>query len=172
VDRGTGKAARIGRPCAGKTGTSDGHRDVWFAGFTPELSCVVWLGYDDNSPLGGLYPATGSSHAAPLWQQFMKIVHEGLPVQKFHDKGEDRYGSRAPQQFGKRSHRPHRIGIQEMQKDYRPRDNEVPWRDVWDWERANMVWEEREKMEEWTARHSKRAEEIRTMKSLWQKMLA
>jgi len=41
VDRGTGKAARIGRPCAGKTGTSDGHRDVWFAGFTPELSCVV-----------------------------------------------------------------------------------------------------------------------------------
>lgn len=41
VDRGTGRAARIGRPCAGKTGTSDGHRDAWFAGFTPMLSCVV-----------------------------------------------------------------------------------------------------------------------------------
>lgn len=48
VDRGTGRAARIGRPCAGKTGTSDGHRDVWFAGFTPMLSCVVrilWPSY-------------------------------------------------------------------------------------------------------------------------------
>lgn len=41
VDRGTGRGARLGRPCAGKTGTSDGHRDAWFAGFTPMLSCVV-----------------------------------------------------------------------------------------------------------------------------------
>lgn len=41
VDRGTGRGARMGRPCAGKTGTSDGHRDAWFAGFTPMLSCVV-----------------------------------------------------------------------------------------------------------------------------------
>lgn len=41
VDRGTGKGAKLDRPCAGKTGTSDGHRDCWFAGFTPQLSCVV-----------------------------------------------------------------------------------------------------------------------------------
>jgi membrane carboxypeptidase/penicillin-binding protein len=45
VDRGTGRGARIGRPCAGKTGTSDGHRDAWFAGFTPMLSCVVRVDY-------------------------------------------------------------------------------------------------------------------------------
>lgn len=45
VDRGTGRGARMGRPCAGKTGTSDGHRDAWFAGFTPMLSCVVRMHY-------------------------------------------------------------------------------------------------------------------------------
>ncbi|CAI5530696.1 unnamed protein product [Closterium sp. Naga37s-1] len=67
VERGTGKGARMDRPCAGKTGTSDGHRDCWFAGFTPQLACVVWLGYDDNKPVSCLHPGTGSppAHSCP-----------------------------------------------------------------------------------------------------------
>ena len=83
IERGTGKAAAIGRPAAGKTGTSDGHRDAWFAGYTPDLASVVWLGYDDNSPVGGAFPGTGASHAAPLWRDFMKEVHANLPVRQF-----------------------------------------------------------------------------------------
>eukprot|EP00850_Spirogloea_muscicola_P000827 SM000003S11072 [mRNA] locus=s3:693500:701554:+ [translate_table: standard] len=106
VERGTGKAAQLARPCAGKTGTSDGHRDVWFAGFTPQISTVVWLGYDDNAPVGGLHPATGAAHAAPMWKRFMSAAHEGLPVEKFHDIGRDKYGGRAPREFLKRSRRP------------------------------------------------------------------
>ena len=83
IDHGTGRAAAFGRPAAGKTGTSDGHRDAWFAGFTPDLASVVWLGYDDNSPVGGAFPGTGSSHAAPVWQLFMAAVHANLPVKQF-----------------------------------------------------------------------------------------
>ncbi|KAG0624468.1 hypothetical protein M758_3G250300 [Ceratodon purpureus] len=172
VDRGTGRGARIGRPCAGKTGTSDGHRDAWFAGFTPMLSCVVWLGYDDNTPLGGIWPATGSSHAAPLWRDFMMRVHEGLPVEKFHDIGRDMHGGGAPRQIGKKSRRAHIVGIPEIRKQYRQRDKKVLWRDVWDWEKASSAWEERERMEEWTAERAKRAEGIKTMKTEWQKTLA
>lgn len=172
VDRGTGRAARIGRPCAGKTGTSDGHRDAWFAGFTPMLSCVVWLGYDDNTPLGGIWPATGSSHAAPLWRDFMKRVHEGVPFEKFHDVGRDEFGGRAPRRIRKKSRRPRIVGLPEIRKHYRRHDKKVLWRDVWDWEKASSAWEERERMQEWTADRAKRAEEIKTMKEQLQKALA
>lgn len=172
VDRGTGRAARIGRPCAGKTGTSDGHRDAWFAGFTPMLSCVVWLGYDDNTPLGGIWPATGSSRAAPLWRDFMKRVHEGVPFEKFHDVGRDEFGGRAPRRIRKKSRRPRIVGLPEIRKHYRRHDKKVLWRDVWDWEKASSAWEERERMQEWTADRAKRAEEIKTMKEQLQKALA
>ncbi|KAH9318050.1 hypothetical protein KI387_019819, partial [Taxus chinensis] len=110
VERGTGRAARIGRPCAGKTGTSDGHRDVWFAGFTPELTCVVWFGYDDNATVGGLHPATGASHAAPVWKRLMKLIHKGLSVNKFHDMGSDKYGMRSLY-FKRKSRRACRVGL-------------------------------------------------------------
>ena len=68
VDHGTARAARgavPGTAIAGKTGTS---RDGWFIGYTPNLVCVVWIGFDDNSQLG----MTGASAALPVWTEFMK----------------------------------------------------------------------------------------------------
>ncbi|EEH60158.1 glycosyltransferase family 51 protein, partial [Micromonas pusilla CCMP1545] len=73
VTRGTGRSAAVGWPAekvAGKTGTSDDYRDAWFAGYTPQLACVVWCGRDDNSSL----PGTGSECAAPLWAKFMRAA--------------------------------------------------------------------------------------------------
>jgi penicillin-binding protein 1B len=68
VDHGTGRAARgavKGTAIAGKTGTS---RDGWFVGYTPNLVCVVWIGFDDNSQLG----LTGAAAALPAWTDFVK----------------------------------------------------------------------------------------------------
>ena len=70
INHGTATAARIGRPAAGKTGTTSDARDVWFVGFTPDLATSVWMGNDDNSRLG--YGATGGEVCAPLWAQFMR----------------------------------------------------------------------------------------------------
>jgi penicillin-binding protein 1B len=70
--RGTGAGARsmgFRAPAAGKTGTS---RDGWFAGFTTELLCVVWVGFDDNRELG----LEGSTSALPIWTEFMKRAHK------------------------------------------------------------------------------------------------
>ena len=64
VEWGTGKAAKIGRPAAGKTGTSQEFRDAWFVGFTRELVAGVWFGNDDGEPMtnvtGGGLPASCS----------------------------------------------------------------------------------------------------------------
>jgi len=68
VSWGTGKNARIGRPAAGKTGTTQDHRDAWFAGYTPEMTTVVWMGNDDGTPMKGV---TGGSYPARLWRRFM-----------------------------------------------------------------------------------------------------
>eukprot|EP00873_Tetraselmis_striata_P041176 jgi/Tetstr1/461440/TSEL_006549.t1 len=73
IATGTGRVAGQGWAsgrAAGKTGTSDGCRDAWFAGFTPKLTACVWVGTDDNAPLAG----TGSSIAAPVWASFMKAA--------------------------------------------------------------------------------------------------
>ncbi len=70
--RGTGAGARshgFTVPAAGKTGTS---RDGWFAGFTSNLLCVVWVGYDDNRDLG----LEGARSALPIWTEFMKRAHQ------------------------------------------------------------------------------------------------
>jgi membrane peptidoglycan carboxypeptidase len=78
VTYGTGAAANFGRPAGGKTGTTSENRDTWFAGYTPDLAAVIWLGNDDNSRLSA--SATGGGLAAPLWRQFMSTAHAGLPV--------------------------------------------------------------------------------------------
>ncbi|MBC7545224.1 MAG: PBP1A family penicillin-binding protein, partial [Candidatus Sericytochromatia bacterium] len=80
--RGTGAGAYFGRPAAGKTGTSSDHRDAWFAGFTPQLTAVVWAGNDDNSQMIGI---TGGDVCAPIWKTFMEKIHKGLPEKKFPD---------------------------------------------------------------------------------------
>ncbi|GLJ48742.1 hypothetical protein SUGI_1027890 [Cryptomeria japonica] len=159
VEQGTGRAARLGRPCAGKTGTSDGHRDVWFAGFTPELACVLWFGYDDNATVGGLHPGTGASHAAPVWKRLMKHIHKGLSVKKFHDRGNDKYGMRSSY-FIRKSRRACRIGIKDVRNSTKENHEKVALREVWDWENASSVWSEKEKMKEWTEDRLKQAKKI------------
>ncbi len=82
LSRGTGKAARAAgfdRDAAGKTGTSNDARDAWFVGFTPNLAAGVWVGFDDNSPLG----LTGGGAAAPIWGEFMKCSAAYLPSSTF-----------------------------------------------------------------------------------------
>ncbi len=69
VERGTGKAAAIGRPVAGKTGTSDDYKDAWFIGFTPEVVTGVWVGNDNNTPMPGM---TGGALPASIWRAYMK----------------------------------------------------------------------------------------------------
>ncbi|HEY9652251.1 MAG TPA: transglycosylase domain-containing protein [Coleofasciculaceae cyanobacterium] len=78
---GTGKAAQIGRPAAGKTGTTSSERDVWFVGYVPQLSTAVWIGNDNNRPMGG--GATGGVYAAPIWRNFMNKALKDQPVQYF-----------------------------------------------------------------------------------------
>jgi len=75
IDRGTGwKARELGRPVAGKTGTTNDYRDAWFIGYTPTLVSGVWVGYDDQRSLGP--KATGSRAALPIWLEFMKYAHQ------------------------------------------------------------------------------------------------
>jgi membrane carboxypeptidase/penicillin-binding protein len=82
LSRGTGAPVRrmgFTRPAAGKTGTTDEYRDAWFVGYTPNLLCVVWTGYDDNSPI----KMTGAQAALPIWVRFMKKATENLPADDF-----------------------------------------------------------------------------------------
>ncbi|MHC5670961.1 transglycosylase domain-containing protein [Nostoc sp.] len=79
VEAGTGGAAQLdNRPVAGKTGTSDEARDLWFIGYIPQMVTGVWLGNDDNHPTDG-----SSGSAAYTWHEFMEKAAEGMPVEKF-----------------------------------------------------------------------------------------
>ncbi|MEB3226328.1 MAG: PBP1A family penicillin-binding protein [Synechococcus sp.] len=80
VSNGTGSQANIGRPVAGKTGTSDKARDLWFIGYIPQLVTGVWLGNDDNKPTWG-----ASSTAARLWGNLMRQVAASMTVEEFPD---------------------------------------------------------------------------------------
>jgi penicillin-binding protein 1A len=82
VERGTAQRAKsLGRRVAGKTGTSNQSKDAWFAGFSPEIAAVVWVGYDDNKPLGS--GEAGGSTALPAWIQVMDAAHKGKPRAEF-----------------------------------------------------------------------------------------
>ncbi|MDX2020597.1 MAG: PBP1A family penicillin-binding protein [Deltaproteobacteria bacterium] len=75
------KAKALGRPVAGKTGTSNNYRDAWFVGFTPSLLCGVWVGRDDFKPIG--HDMTGGHAALPIWIDFMTDALRDEPVQDF-----------------------------------------------------------------------------------------
>lgn len=78
VAGGTGRAAALGdRPVAGKTGTSQDHRDGWFVGFTRQLATGVWIGRDDGAAVAGL---TGGGLPAAIWADYMATAHRGLPA--------------------------------------------------------------------------------------------
>jgi penicillin-binding protein 1A len=78
VDHGTGARAKVlGRPVAGKTGTSNGPKDTWFAGYSTDVAAVVWVGYDDGRTLGG--SEQGATAALPAWIELMKSATDGKP---------------------------------------------------------------------------------------------
>ncbi|MBC8390893.1 MAG: PBP1A family penicillin-binding protein [Actinobacteria bacterium] len=86
IESGTGRGANIGRPAAGKTGTTDGPNDAWFAGYTPEMVTVVWMGYPESNkpmePINGRV-VVGGTYPADIWREFMSSALEDLPVSDF-----------------------------------------------------------------------------------------
>ena len=80
VERGTGTNARLNRPAAGKTGTTDEGKDLWFVGYTPSLAGAVWIGYDTPKSMpyefGGRYPAL-------IWKQIMQEALKNIPATNF-----------------------------------------------------------------------------------------
>jgi penicillin-binding protein 1A len=82
VERGTGKKLQVvGKPVAGKTGTSNDEKDAWFIGFTPDLAVGVYVGYDNPKPMGKL--RTGGLLAAPIVADFMQLALRGKPATPF-----------------------------------------------------------------------------------------
>jgi penicillin-binding protein 1A len=81
VEGGTGSNAYLGRPVAGKTGTSEKNRDLWFVGYIPQLATGVWLGKDDSTPTNG-----ASATAATVWRMFMSQLVDDIPVEQFPDR--------------------------------------------------------------------------------------
>lgn len=86
ISRGTGTAAGIGRPAAGKTGTTQKYRDAWFVGYTPDLVAAVWVGYPEGqremTDVHGRR-VTGGSFPAEIWAVFMKRALEGREAAEF-----------------------------------------------------------------------------------------
>jgi len=103
VRYGTGTRAYFGRPAAGKTGTTDDHADAWFAGFTPDLTTVVWVGYPQGEiPMDNVHgiAVSGGSFPAEIWRLFMEralgtspprdwLEPDGLPSWEPWQRGED-----------------------------------------------------------------------------------
>ncbi|MDZ5454818.1 penicillin-binding protein 1A [Labrys sp. ZIDIC5] len=82
VERGTASVLKsLGRPIAGKTGTTNDSKDVWFVGYSPHLVAGVYLGYDVPRPLGRI--ATGGRLAAPIFGEFMQAALAGTPAEPF-----------------------------------------------------------------------------------------
>jgi len=82
VNSGTGQRAKaVGRPVAGKTGTTNDMKDAWFVGFVPQLVAGVWVGFDQERSLGA--GGSGGQAAAPIWTEFMQRAVANMPVQNF-----------------------------------------------------------------------------------------
>ena len=80
VATGTGRAAQIGRPVAGKTGTTTSNKDGWFVGFSSGITTGVWMGRDDAKPVGGLYGGTAPARA---FADYMRYAVRDRPVEEF-----------------------------------------------------------------------------------------
>jgi penicillin-binding protein 1A len=80
VQKGTARQARLfDRPVAGKTGTADGARDIWFVGFTPDMVTAVWGGNDQDQPIAG-NQVTGGTIMAGIWQRYMDAYYAAIPT--------------------------------------------------------------------------------------------
>jgi len=81
ISAGTGVKANIGRPAAGKTGTTNDDTNAWFVGYTPDLVAAVWMGYDNqNQSMRGVY---GGNYPGPIWKTIMEKAHSQIPVHSF-----------------------------------------------------------------------------------------
>ena len=96
IRNGTGRGNGIGRPAAGKTGTTNKSQDVWFVGYTPQIAAAIWVGHTkgqrtlNGMRLGGRSYGSvyGGTISAPIWKQFMKGAHADLPVESFGSPSE------------------------------------------------------------------------------------
>lgn len=86
IDSGTGKAARLDREAAGKTGTSQNYRDAWFVGYTADFVAGVWLGNDNGAAMKNV---TGGSFPARIWRDVMKAAHSGMPARSLPNPSGD-----------------------------------------------------------------------------------
>jgi penicillin-binding protein 1A len=90
VQEGTATKVKVlGRPTAGKTGTTNNYNDAWFVGFTAELITGVWVGKDKDEALG--INETGARAAIPMWLQYMETVLKGEPIRNFPTSPEATY---------------------------------------------------------------------------------
>ncbi|MFZ5649485.1 MAG: transglycosylase domain-containing protein [Bacillota bacterium] len=80
TQEGTGTNAHFGRPAAGKTGTTDDGKDIWFVGFTPDLVGIVWIGFDNPTPMP---EAFGGGLPAKIWRKIMSEAHRSIPARDF-----------------------------------------------------------------------------------------
>ena len=80
IQKGTGTHANIGRPAAGKTGTTSDYHDAWFVGYTPDLVAGVWIGNDNNA---SLHSMTGGQTPAEIWKAFMSKALATTPAKNF-----------------------------------------------------------------------------------------
>ncbi|CAN5553523.1 PBP1A family penicillin-binding protein [soil metagenome] len=86
IERGTGTAAGIGRPAAGKTGTTNDYADAWFVGYTPDLVTAVWVGYPEGRiPMTSVHgiSVVGGTLPAQIWRNFMSSALAGRPTKQF-----------------------------------------------------------------------------------------
>jgi membrane peptidoglycan carboxypeptidase len=82
VSEGTGRAAGLGRPVAGKTGTTEENVDAWFTGYVPQVSTAVWVGYDPAQPMTNVHrrAVTGGSFPAAIFGDLMRTGLTGVPI--------------------------------------------------------------------------------------------
>lgn len=99
ITGGTATRANIGRPAAGKTGTSQNYRDAWFVGYTPDLVTSVWVGYyEKERPMLSVHGRRGfgGTVAAPIWATFMRSALDGKPRLEFEKAGKPVYTFKQP----------------------------------------------------------------------------
>jgi len=92
IDGGTGRQAAIGRPAAGKTGTTQRNADAWFVGFTPNLTTALWMGYPkNNNPMKNVHgvEVSGSNFPAQMWSEYMQAVVSATAALDFPEFSDD-----------------------------------------------------------------------------------
>ncbi|MBN2848795.1 MAG: PASTA domain-containing protein, partial [Coriobacteriia bacterium] len=93
ISGGTARRANIGRPAAGKTGTTQDYRDAWFVGYTPDLACSVWMGYTPEKPMRNVHGRRvfGGTFPAEIWHDFMIKALADTPARDFNPASAPKY---------------------------------------------------------------------------------